>query len=158
VNPGELRVPTVALAAEIYAADGRVFRGRIFVPAAAPRHEGAERAVEWINEGGPFFPFLPDEASTAVILNKHEVLAVTVAAEADIGDVTDETLPDVRRVVVECGDRRFEGNVVVDMPEHHRRVLDFLNRAEPFLVLRDADRHHLVQKARIARVLEKLTP
>ena len=154
----ELRVPTVALIAEIYSADGRVFRGRIFVPASAPRHAGAERAMEWINEGGPFFPFLPDDASTAVIVNKHEVLVVTVSAEADAGDVSDGTAPPEQRVVVECGERRFEGSVVLDMPEHHQRVLDYLNRAEPFLVLRAGDRHHLVQKARISRVLEKQNP
>ena len=154
----EFRVPTVALIAEIYSADGRVFRGRIFVPASAPLHAGAERAMEWINEGGPFFPFLPDDVSTAVIVNKHEVLVMTVAAEADRVDASDESATPERRVVVECGERRFEGGLVIDMPEHHCRVLDYLNRPEPFLVLRAGERHHLVQKARISRVLEKLNP
>jgi len=151
----ELRIPTVALAAEVFSPDGRVLRGRIFVPASAQRHAGASRPAEWINESGPFFPFLPDDSESAVILNKHEVLVVTVAAEADSGDV----LPDVevpeRRLSVECADRRFEGTVVIDAPESQRRVLDHLNRPDPFLVLRSGERHHLVQKVRITRVVEK---
>ena len=40
------------------------------------------------------------------------------------------------------------------MPEANRRVLDYLNRPEAFLTLREGDRHHLVRKARITRVVE----
>jgi len=151
----ELRVPTVALAAEVFCADGRVMRGRIFVPACAPRHAGASRPAEWINESGPFFPFLPDDSGSAVIVNKLEVLVLTVAAEADSGDVVEDVEVPERRLSVECADRRFEGTVMIDAPENQRRVLDHLNRPEPFLVLRAGARHHLVQKARIARVVEK---
>ena len=40
------------------------------------------------------------------------------------------------------------------MPEHHSRVLDYLNRPGAFLTLREKDRHHLVAKGRITRVTE----
>ncbi len=59
-----------------------------------------------------------------------------------------------RRVAVECEARRLEGVLVIDMPSHLSRVLDFLNRSQMFLTLHDDDRHHLVQKERITRVLE----
>ena len=74
----ELRVPTVALAAEVTCADGRTFTGRIFVPAAASHHSGPMRPEEWINEPLPYFPFLPDDAAVPVMLNKHTVLVVTL--------------------------------------------------------------------------------
>jgi hypothetical protein len=151
---GELRVPTVAFPAEAVCADGRSFVGRIFVPASASRHAGAMRAEEWMNEGGSFFPFLPDESAASVLLNKQELLVLSVAASADQGDVVEDADIPMRRVAVECAGRRLEGVLVIEMPTTQSRVLDYLNRPEPFLTLREGDRHHLVAKARITRVVE----
>jgi hypothetical protein len=148
----ELRVPTVAVPAEVACVDGRTFTGRIFIPAAASHHSGPMRPEEWINESLSFFPFLPDDASVPVMLDKHTVLVVTVGA----GDSpeTQEDLGFEQRVAVECGDRRLEGVLHIDMPEHHRRVQDYLNRPELFLTLWEGTRRHLVQKHHITRVIE----
>jgi hypothetical protein len=151
----ELRVPTNALEAEVLCADGRTFKGRVFIPVASSHRAGPMRASEWMNDNAPFFPFLPAEGGDSFILNRSEVLVLTLAAVADRDedDVSDEV--SIRRhVVVECRDRRFEGDVVIDMPENLRRVADYLNRAEPFLIVEDGDRHHLIRKARITRVIE----
>jgi hypothetical protein len=152
----ELRVPTVALAAEVTCTDGRVFTGRIFVPAAASRHTGPMRPEEWINEPAAFFPFLPDEAQVSVLLNKHEVLVITTGTMAGQPELPLEHGGEggERRVAVECGDLRLEGSLRIDMPAGHRRVLDTLNRPEMFLVLRAGDRLHLLQKRHITRVME----
>jgi len=148
----ELRVPTLAVPAEVACADGRTFTGRIFIPAAASHHAGPMRPEEWINEPLAFFPFLPDDATAPVMLAKHTVLVITIGA----GESTEpeEELGVEQRVVVECGDRRLEGVVHIDMPENHRRVQDYLNRPELFLTLLDGKRRHLVQKHHITRVIE----
>lgn len=151
---GELRVPTVAFPAEAVCADGRTFVGRIFVPAAASRHAGAMRAEEWMNDSTAFFPFLPDDSRTSVLLNKQELLVLSVAAAADRGDVIEAPEIPIRRVAVECGERRLEGSLAIEMPSTQSRVLDYLNRPEPFLTLREGDLHHLVRKSRITRVVE----
>jgi hypothetical protein len=151
---GDLRVPTVALPAEVVTVDGRTATGRIFVPASAHNHDGAMRAEEWMNEAGSFFPFLADDAEGPVLLNRHEVLVLTVPAHADAGGVLEGSGPHEAEVVVDCRGRRLSGTVVIDMPEEHRRVLDYLNRPGRFLTLRDGARHHLVQKDRITRVKE----
>jgi len=151
---GDLRVPTVAMAAEVSCADGRQFPGRIFLPATASGHVGVMRAEEWMNEPQDFFPLLPDGARSPIILNKREVLVVTVPASADHDVVLEETHTPERRVAVECGGLRLEGTIVIDMPEAHSRVLDYFNRPGAFLTLRREDRHHLVCKARITCVLE----
>ena len=96
----ELRVPTLALSAEVLCADGRSLRGRIFIPVTASRHTGPMRAEEWINEPASFFPFLADDSETPMVLNKQEILALSVPASAD------PTLPDdpespARRLTVE---------------------------------------------------------
>jgi len=151
---GELRVPTVAFPAEAVCADGRSFLGRIFVPAAASRHAGSMRAEEWMNEGTSFFPFLPDDSRTSVLLNKDELLVLSVSASADQGGVVEEAEAPARRVAVECGARCFEGTLLIEMPSNQSRVLDYLNRPGLFLTLREGDRHHLVRKSRITRVVE----
>lgn len=149
MSVSKLRVPTIATAADIACVDGRTFGGRIFIPANASNHPGPMRPEEWINEPPAFFPFLPDDASTPFMLAKHTVLVVTLGA----GDESPRGFP--RRVVVECGEeRRLEGLLHIDMPEHYRRVQDYLNRPELFLSLLEGSRRHLVQKHHITRVIE----
>jgi len=153
-NLGDLRVPTIALPAEVLTVDGRSVAGRIFVPAAAHTHDGAMRAEEWMNEPGEFFPFLPDDSGEPVLLNRQEILVLTVPAHADAGGVLEGAPMPERSVVIECGGRRLGGTLLIDMPEEHSRVLDYLNRPGRFVTLRDGVRHHLVQKNRITRVQE----
>jgi hypothetical protein len=151
----ELRVPTTALESEVLCADGRTFRGRVFVPDVAATHRGPMRPAEWMNDAPQFFPFLPEDGPASFLLNRSEVIVFTVSAEADAD--LDDPVGDGgmrRRVIVECRDRRFEGEVSIDMPQHLSRVLDYLNRPAPFLIVRDGNRHHMIRKARITRVIE----
>jgi hypothetical protein len=71
------QVPRLLRAAEVLCADGRVVRGRVFLPAAAESHPGAMRAEEWMNDAASFVPFLPDGEGRPVILNKKQVAVVT---------------------------------------------------------------------------------
>ncbi len=153
-TPHGFQVPRLLRAAEVLCADGRVLRGRVFLPATAASHPGAMRAEEWMNDPQPFFPFLPDGEGSPVILNKEQIVVVTVAASADHDATLDEVSSPVRRVSIECGALRLSGDVLLDLPANHSRVLDLLNRAGAFLNLREAERHHLVAKHRITRVLE----
>lgn len=145
----ELRVPTVALAAEILCADGRTLLGRIFVPAAASHHEGPTRPEEWINEPRGFFPFLPDDASGPLILNKEQLVVVTVAfvPSEDHGELE-------RAVRIECAGRTLEGNLHIEMPTNQQRVLDYLNQPPAFVPLYAGERLHLVHKRHVTRLTE----
>ncbi len=151
--PG-FQIPRLLRAAEVLVADGRVLRGRVFLPATAASHPGAMRAEEWMNDPQPFFPFLPDGEGSPVILNKEQLVVVTVAASADRDETQDAVGAPMRRVSVECGALRLAGDVLVDMPANHSRLLDLLNRPGAFLNVREGERHHLVSKARITRVSE----
>ena len=150
----EFHVPRLLRAAEVLCSDGRVLHGRVFLPATAESHAGAMRAEEWMNEPAAFFPFLPDGEGRPVILNKAQVAVVTVAASADHDETLEQVGPPAKRVRVECGALRLEGDVLVDMPANQSRVLDVLNRPGAFLNIREGDRHHLVRKAGITRVSE----
>ncbi len=135
----ELRIPTVTLPADVTFTDGRQFPGRLFVPAAAPRHAGPPRASEWLNEPTEFFAFLPDDSGDE-------------ANGGGFGDDADIPRPSVE---VECAGRRFEGHLSVDMPPGQMRVLDYLNRSERFLTLQDGLRHYLLRKSGITRVFDR---
>jgi hypothetical protein len=148
-------VPRLLRSAEVRCADGRVLRGRVFLPASAQSHPGAMRADEWMNDPAPFFPFLPDGEGTPIILNKQQIVVVTVPAAADRDDALDQVGVKVRRVHLECGAVRLQGEVLIDMPATSSRVLDLLNRPGAFLTLREGERHHLVRKSRITRVSER---
>lgn len=151
----ELRVPTVPLAIVVTTDDGRSVAGQIFIPAAALRHAGPMRPEEWINEPSlVFFPFLPEGSEASLMLNKSHVAIMSLPTAPPEEEATADELCVERRVVVECGTRRLEGALRIDMPTHHCRVLDYLNRPESFLVLREGDRHHLIQKRHITRVHE----
>ncbi len=148
----ELRVPTVERSVEVECADGRRFGGRIFIPVASPVHEGPTRTEEWMNDGPSFFAFVP-EGGSPFLLNKREVLVLSV--EEPPADRPEEIAESpTRRVRVEAESRRLEGRLLLDMPEHRLRVLDYLNRGEPFLALREDSILHLIQKERITRVIE----
>ena len=149
----ELFVPTFPLEAEVHCADGRTFRGRIFLPAASATHAGEMQPEEWLSDAAPFFPFQETGGGHPVLLNKHEVLVLSVDLPEDSGD--DPVLaPVTRRVKVECREQVLTGRITVEMPPGKTRVVDFLNAAPPFLAVREGDRRHLVRKARITRVLE----
>jgi hypothetical protein len=150
-----LKVPTVALPATVLGADDRNTIGHIFVPSAASRHAGPMRADELMNEPAMFFPFLPDQAHSPVILNKEEVLVVTVAVPADAEETSSPDVECEHHVVVECGGHHINGMLLPrERPGAHSRVLDVLNLGSSFLVVRHGDRLHLVQKRRITRVIE----
>jgi hypothetical protein len=148
-----LYIPRLLRAAEIVFSDGRVLRGRVFVPASAAAHAGPMRVDEWLEDPAPFFPFLPDGEGRPVLVNKRQLLMVTVAASAD-HDLDGESGGPTRSVVVECGSLRLQGEVVVDTPPGHQRLLDLLNREGRFLLLRSGDRHHFLRKSGIQRLTE----
>jgi hypothetical protein len=148
----ELRVPTAVLPVEIECADGRRFSGRIFIPPASPSHDGPARAEEWINDSAQFFPFVPDGEEAPVLMNKREILVLTVLAPPlDRGSAVESP---TARVRVEAESRRLEGEFVLDMPPHQRRVLDYVNRPGLFVLVWEGELRHLVQKERITRVIE----
>jgi hypothetical protein len=152
MDENQLRIPTVALNAEIRYFDERAMAGRIFLPALAQHHGGPTRPDEWMNQGSMFFPFVSDEGGPALILNKRYVIMLTLAAVQDFEVTEDVGIP--RTVRVECGNLAVEGLLYIDMPVEQSRVLDFVNRGESFLILRDAEQVHLIQKNRITLISE----
>lgn len=150
----DLRVPTAALPVEILCADGATVLGDIFLPAFSSRQSGPMPPDEWTETAPAFFPVRSRAARTLTLVNRDEVVAVTVPAASNA--LNDDALVDspVFRVAVETGRVKFEGDIVIDMPPGHQRVADWLNAPAHFITLRDGTAHHLIQKRHVLRVLE----
>lgn len=150
----DLRVPTTSLPVEILCADGRAMLGDIFLPAQSSLQSGPMRPDEWSESPHLFFPFRSREAQALTILNRGEVVSLTVPAAANVA--ADDTCTDVPvvRIAVEAGGTRFEGDVLVDMPPGHQRVADWLNAPAAFFTVRAGSAHHLIQKRHVTRVVE----
>ncbi len=138
----------------VICSNGHELHGRIFVPEVASQHQGPMRAEEWINQKDSFFPFLPDDAQKAVILNKCQVLVLTVAADSDPNDLPEEASIPRQAVSIELSGMSISGTVFLDMPANHERVLDVLNGQGAFLPVHEGMKHHLVAKRAIIRVNE----
>jgi hypothetical protein len=149
----DLRVPTVPLEVEVRYFDERPMSGRIFLPANAQRHDGPMRPDEWINQSNPFFPFLENGTVRPVILNKRYVVVLSATKWEDEAERIEE-IGVARKVLVECGKLRLAGVVHVNMPEEQSRLLDWVNRPEHFLLLREGQLWHIVQKNRITSLQE----
>jgi len=149
----DFKVPTVQLATELHWADGAVLRGHVYMPALSAVHSGPMQPQEWINSPPAFFPFTQDSGET-ILVNKQQVLAMAVEVPPSDDEQSWEPAVIVRRSVVVAGGTRFEGDVLVDMPENQRRLVDYLNRSEAFLCLLSGNRNLLVRKEFISRAFE----
>jgi hypothetical protein len=150
----DFKVPTVQLATELHCVDGAVLRGHVYMAALSAIHAGAMTPQEWINSPPAFFPFRQEDGTT-VLVNKYQVLAMSVAAPPPAADEQAWQPPElVRHAIVEAGGKRFGGDVVIDMPENQRRLVDYLNRTESFLCLVCGENRVLVRKERVARATE----
>jgi hypothetical protein len=107
-----------------------------------------------LNEPGLFFPFRPRGSKRPTLLNKADILVLSVPAEANAPGGLEVAQPPKRPVEVECEDRAMRGSVAIDMPEGEDQFIDFVNNPEPFLTLRAGKRHQLVQKRLITKLTE----
>ena len=149
-----LQVPTLELGAELLRSNGQTVRGTLFLPTVAESHDGPPRAEEWVNDTALFFPFRPDGSDRTMLLNKAEVVVISVPAASNQPESPDAAALPECEVVVECGEKTFRGQIAIDMPDGQERLLDFLNLGTPFVTVTDGERHHLIRKQRVTKVVE----
>lgn len=131
---------------------GEVLTGDMFLQPYGRYGGGAERPMDILNAAERFFPLNCDNGEI-VLVAKDQVVSVAFDPVAGEDDPWTEI---TRQVALELrlihGDT-FSGTALLEVPEDHARVLDFLNRWKPrFLPLRTADGQLLVNRSMIERV------
>ena len=150
----DLRIPTVAIAAEVLLESGEKLAGQVFLPLLASRHSGRPRPDEWINQPTGFFPFLPEGRPHAVVLNKDTVQFISMPLTPEVS-LEEASTGFTSFVELRLGEIVLQGTLLIDMPAERTRVLDYLNGEELFIPVWGTDTYHLVRKRCITMVTER---
>lgn len=131
---------------------GETLKGDMFLQPYGRYGGGAERPMDILNAAERFFP-LNRENGEIVLVAKDQVVSVAFDLAAGEDDpqtnITRQVALEVRLI---HGDT-FTGTALLEVPEDHARVLDFLNRWKPrFLQLHTPDGQLLVNRSMIERV------
>ena len=147
---GAFQLPHLAVPARMTLAQGRPQAGTIFLAARVPQHDGPETPLEMLNRPEPFFPFRPADTGDVLLVARSQ----TVALAVQHGPIADpdrlSAAKELRFELVLSNGTSITGHAQVELPEHHSRILDYLNAgAAPFIALSSHDSTHFVNRAHV---------
>lgn len=144
-------LPRTTVTAKLVLTAGAPAMGAVFVMDRAPNHEGPETVLDMLNRAEAFFPFRPEARADAVlfIAKAHTVmLAVDGVPLADPTRAQAAQTADLE-VVLEGG-TTITGRAQFELPDAHRRLLDFLNASEdPFFAVTEGTTTNYVNRAHV---------
>ena len=144
-------IPRVAMPATLLQTAGGKRDGDIYVMERVPQHAGPETALDMLNRAEGFFPFRPkDNGASVLLVAKARTVSLTVPL-AEPEDKTRLSAAKQARLEVTLADgTQLRGWATLELPQHHSRVLDYLNAvAEPFFAIATDDGVHLVNRAHV---------
>ena len=117
----------------------------------APSHDGPETVLDMLNRPDPFFPFRPDGRSDAVLLIAKAHTVVMAVEGVPFVDPARATAAQTAEVeIVLQGGSTITGRALFELPDAHRRLLDFLNAPqEAFFAVTDGPTTHYVNRAHV---------
>lgn len=124
--------------------------GEIYVMERVPQHAGPETPLDMLNRTEGFFPFRPKEDGASVLLvAKARTVTLTVPPVPE--DAARLSAAKRGSLVVTLADgSQLAGWATLELPEHHSRLLDYLNAsAAPFFAIATADQVHVVNRAHV---------
>jgi hypothetical protein len=138
----DLRVPKRAVLVEVVLPGGDARGVSIFLGEGAASHEGP----------APFIPAQDAGSGLMTFLHRASIAVARVAAAEEPADAS-FTIPTEHEVEITLVDGScVTGLVAYVAPESRERLVDFLNRPEPFFRLLERDGVALVGRAHVARV------
>jgi hypothetical protein len=144
-------LPRVALPATLRLTAGERRRGQIYVMERALPHTGPETPLEMLNRAEGFFPFRPAANGSVLLVSKAHTVILSVAADDAVQDparLSAAKLVSVELTLVDGSTLR--GFAAAELPEHHARLLDYLNASvDPFFAVSAAEEFHFVNRAHV---------
>jgi hypothetical protein len=124
---------------------GEPSMGAIFVMDRVPHHDGTETVLEMLNRPDAFFPFRPDTPGPVLLVAKAHTVAISVpgAPIADPARLSAAQAADLELVLE--GGSSIAGRASFELPDGHRRLLDYLNATQDafFAVTQGATTHYV---------------
>jgi hypothetical protein len=124
-------LPRTNVAARLVLTAGTPATGAVFVMDRAANHDGPETVLDMLNRAEAFFPFRPEARAEAVLLiaKAHTVL-VEVEGVPFADPVRAQAAQTADLEVVLEGGSTITGRAQFELPDAHRRLLDFLNASQ----------------------------
>ena len=127
----------------------------LFLADRARSHGGPERPSDVLNGPDAFFAVCTG-FEEVLLVQREAVCFISVAADLELGedalDAEDLAAAEAHVAEVEAlleDGTRVEGTVVWLLASGHERLVDLLNASAPFVVVREGETCHLVNKARV---------
>ena len=155
----EYRIPKREISAQVTLPGIGMLTLTLFLADRAQSHAGDELPSDLVNGKEDFFPARHPEGRVG-FLHRDTLISMTVAAEEEFGhDIVraEDLAPNEAQssrveVLLEDGSH-LRGTIVYLLPAGQCRLQDTLNVDSRFLLLRDGEHAHLVNKRRVVRVL-----
>jgi len=145
----DLKVPKQRAEVEVLFPGGGVRQVVVFLAEFAEEHSGAERLSDLLNGPGEFLPAIDLQNDAVIFLGRQSIAAARVRPRWEPANPVAGAEHEVEITLADGATLWGRINFVLP-PE--RRLLDYLNLAEPFLRLQEKDKVSLINKRHIARV------
>jgi hypothetical protein len=144
-------IPRVAVPATLLLTAGARREGEIYVMERVPQHAGPETPLDMLNRAEPFFPFRAKDDGAVLLVAKARTVTLSVPPDASAADPVRLSAAKQARIVVMLADEStVSGWATLELPEHHSRVLDYLNAsADPFFAVTTEDEIQFVNRAHV---------
>jgi len=144
-------IPRVAMPATLLQTAGGKREGEIYVMERVPQHAGQETPLDMLNRAEGWFPFRPKGNGAGVLLvAKARTVFLTVPLTEPEDAARLSAAKQARLEVTLADGTQLNGRATLELPQHHSRVLDYLNAAaEPFFAITTDDGVHLVNRAHV---------
>jgi len=145
-------MPRVAVPASLLLAGGGKREGEIYVMERVPQHAGPETPLDMLNRPEAFFPFRTKKDGEGVLLvAKARTVTLTVQRPQSEDSVRLSAAKKATLEITLADGSTLSGWATLELPQHHSRVLDYLNAvAEPFFAIETSDGVlHLVNRAHV---------
>ena len=142
-------IPRVAIPATLLLTAGTRREGEIYVMERVPQHAGPETPLDMLNRPEAFFPFRTSEDGAVLLMAKARTVTLSVPRTTSAEDPARLSVAKRARIEVTLADgSTVSGWATLELPEHHSRVLDYLNAsAEPFFAVTTEDELQFVNRA-----------
>jgi hypothetical protein len=154
--PRPLQVPKQTLEVELLLAGAAPRHVELFLAEHGSRDFDRQHVLELLGQEGSFLPIGDLESGEREVFNSRAIVWVAIPESSSEGEGSGDELFEHRRSVrvAFAGGEWLEGEVLYSAPDAGGRLVDHLNRHEPYFRLWKAEQLFLVNKRWVLRVLE----